>query len=201
MKYCVKCGFQNEDSAKFCIECGAALPIAEPTENRDYTYEPVEDSVANDSIIDTTYSYGENTSGADTSSEDKYTYTYNADTENKTSYSSVHPGITPRNIAVVIILSIVTCGIYQLYWMYKMNEEVNTLASEPAATSGGLVLLFHILTGGIYGIYWCYRMGERCDRIKGSVDGSSAILYLILTLLGFGIVTFCLIQDTINKSV
>ena len=174
MKYCVKCGFQNEDSAKFCIECGAALPIAEPTENKDYTYEPV---------------------------EDKYTYTYNADTENKTFYSSVHPGITPRNIAVAIILSIVTCGIYQLYWMYKMNEEVNTLASGPAATSGSLVLLFHILTGGIYGIYWCYRMGERCDRIKGSVDGSSAILYLILTLLGFGIVTFCLIQDTINKSV
>lgn len=181
MKYCVKCGFQNEDSAKFCIECGAALSVAEDTI---YTYEPVE-----------------NTSSANSSSEDKYTYTYNADTDKHTAYTSVHPGITPRNIAVAIILSIVTCGIYQLYWMYKMNEEVNTLASEPAATSGGLVLLFHILTGGIYGIYWCYRMGERCDRIKGSVDGSSAILYLILTLLGFGIVTFCLIQDTINKSV
>ena len=197
MKYCVKCGFQNEDSAKFCIECGAALPIIEPAENKDYTYEPVEDSVANDSVIDTTYSYGKTSS----TTEDKYTYTYNADDANRTAYASVHPGITPRNIAVAIILSIVTCGIYQLYWMYKMNEEVNTLASEPAATSGGLVLLFHILTGGIYGIYWCYRMGERCDRIKGSVDGSSAILYLILTLLGFGIVTFCLIQDTINKSV
>ena len=24
MKYCVKCGFQNEDSAKFCTECGAS---------------------------------------------------------------------------------------------------------------------------------------------------------------------------------
>ena len=82
-----------------------------------------------------------------------------------------------------------------------MNEEVNVLASEPNATSGGLVIVLHFITCGIYGIYWSYKMGERCDRIKGSVGGSSAILYLILTLLGFGIVTFCLIQDTINKAV
>lgn len=197
MKYCVKCGFQNEDSAKFCIECGTSLHVADSVEDKNYTYESVEDSVVNDAVIDTTYSYSESSS----TTEDKYTYTYNADNNKHTSYTSVHSGITPRNIVVAIILSIVTCGIYQLYWMYKMNEEVNTLASEPAATSGGLVLLFHILTGGIYGIYWCYRMGERCDRIKGSVDGNSAILYLILTLLGFGIITFCLIQDTINKAV
>ena len=189
MKYCVKCGFQNEDSAKFCAECGAALQVAETFENTIYTYEPVK----TESV--------EQFHSESTSTEDKYTYTYNADSDSHTAYNSVHPGITPRSIVAAIILSLVTCGIYQYYWMFKMNEEVNVLASEPAATSGGLVILFTLLTCGIYGIYWSYKMGERCDRIKGSDNGSSAILYLILTLLGFGIVTFCLIQDTINKTV
>jgi len=183
MKHCVKCGAGNPDGAKFCTECGAAINTSETG-------------------TDTTYTYGENTSSSDAiTSDDKYTYTYNADQSAHTSYSAVQPGIAPRNIVVAIILSLVTCGIYQLYWIFKINDEVNILASEPAATSGGLVLILDIVTCGIYGIYWSYKMGERCDRIKGATDGTSAILYLILTLLGFGIVTLCLIQDSINKAV
>ena len=201
MKYCVKCGSQNADSSKFCTECGAALAVSETSENN-YNHET--------DIIDTTYSYGDNTSSNENTShsestysedKDKYSYTYNANSNSHTGYSSVHPGIIPRSIALSIILSIVTCGIYQLYWMFKMNDEVNILSSEPAATSGGIVILLHLVTCGIYGIYWSYKMGERCDRIKGSANGSSDILYLILTLLGFGIVTMCLIQDSINKAV
>ena len=45
-----------------------------------------------------------------------------------------------------------------------------------------------------------YKMGEKCDFIKG-VQGSSGILYLLLGIFGLSIVDFCLIQDTINKSV
>lgn len=231
MKYCLKCGAANADSAKFCTECGASLATPE-TENTNYTYNEVNDnsSVNEADIVDTTYSYGEDTSsettysyGENTSSEttsetgtevltysaekdskdseDKYRYTYNADNGSQAGYSSAYTGIAPRNIVVAIILSFVTCGIYQIYWMIKMNNEVNTLANEPDATSGGLVFLFSLITCGIYGIYWTYRMGERCDKIKGSVGGSSGVLYLILTVLGLGIVTYCLIQDTINKAV
>ena len=217
MKYCVKCGASNPDSAKFCTECGASLALNETTseseihtseisadENTSYTYGEPSNTAASSDNADTevlTYDVVEKTNNENHNKEDKYTYTYDANSGSHTSYSTAHPGIAPRNIVVAIILSIVTCGIYQLYWMFKMNEEVNVLASEPNATSGGLVIVFHFITCGIYGIYWSYKMGERCDRIKGSVGGSSAILYLILTLLGFGIVTFCLIQDTINKAV
>ena len=38
--------------------------------------------------------------------------------------------IQPRNIALCIILSIITFGIYGIYWMIKINDEVNTLAGE-----------------------------------------------------------------------
>ena len=38
------------------------------------------------------------------------------------------------------------------------------------------------------------------DQIKG-VNGSSGILYLILGIFGLGIVSYCLMQDTINKAI
>ena len=84
--------------------------------------------------------------------------------------------------------------------MIKLNDEVNLLSGETNATSGGMVFLFSLLTCGIYGIYWLYKMGERCDRIKGE-NGNSAILYLILSIVGLSIVSYCLIQDTLNKAV
>ena len=32
------------------------------------------------------------------------------------------------SIPVAVILSIITCGIYGIYWMIKMNDEINQLA-------------------------------------------------------------------------
>ena len=64
-----------------------------------------------------------------------------------------------RNIAVSIILTIVTCGIYGLVWMAMLNDELSAVSGRPNATSGGMVVLFSIITCGIYGIYWAYKMG------------------------------------------
>ena len=108
-------------------------------------------------------------------------------------------GIQPRNIAVAIILSIVTCGIYSIYWMIKLNDEVNQMSGETGATSGGMVFLFSLITCGIYSYYWLYKMGERCDRIKGDPKGYSPLLYLVFGILGLGIVSYALMQDVINK--
>ena len=104
------------------------------------------------------------------------------------------------NLVLAIVFSFLTCGIYSIYWMIKLNDEVNQLAGEPQATSGGMVFLFSLITCGIYGIYWAYKMGERCDRIRG-IQGNSSILYLVLSILGLDIVYFCLLQDMINKEV
>ena len=106
----------------------------------------------------------------------------------------------PRNLVLAIVFSFLTCGIYSIYWMIKLNDEVNQLAGERQATSGGMVFLFSLITCGIYGIYWAYKMGERCDRIRG-IQGNSSILYLVLSILGLDIVYFCLLQDMINKEV
>lgn len=107
-------------------------------------------------------------------------------------------GIAPRSIVLAIIFSYLTCGIYTLYWIYKLNEEINQISGEPG-TSGGMVILFDIITCDIYNFYWSYKMGEKCDHITGDTDGISHVLYLILAICGLSIVGLALMQNTVNK--
>lgn len=109
-----------------------------------------------------------------------------------------------RSIGVSIILSIVTCGIYGIYWMIKLNDELNMATGNTAAKSGGIVFLLCLVTCGIYMFFWMYKMGENVDTIKtnaGVQAGNTGIMYLILTFFGLSIVNYCLMQDTINKYV
>ncbi len=105
-----------------------------------------------------------------------------------------------RNIAVSVILSIVTCGIYALYWFVQITNDVNTLATPEKKTSGGTALLLHIVTCGIYGIYWAYRMGELLDSAQTARGGAAqnrAVLYLILAIVCAPI-AWILMQASIN---
>lgn len=147
--------------------------------------------------------------GSELTQENQTQNTYEYENQNTYGDPNGQPGgyvnpvvhrIEPRSIAVAVILSIVTCGIYSIYWMIKLNDEVNELAGEYQATTGGMVFLFTLITCGIYGLYWLYKMGERCDMIKRT-EGSSGILFLLLGIFGFSIISYCLIQDTINKAI
>lgn len=107
-----------------------------------------------------------------------------------------------RNIAVCIILSIVTCGIYGLYWLYCIVEETNKMTGNEDATSGGTVILLSIVTCNIYLIYWMYVVGNRIDDLcvrEGNSTGNRGILYLVLDLFGLGIVNYALLQNEINQ--
>lgn len=105
-----------------------------------------------------------------------------------------------RNIVICIILSIVTCGLYSLYWFVKMTDEVNETTKEKG-TSGIVALILTLVTCGLYGIYWAYKMGEKVNTIKRQPAGNNHILFIILMLFGLGIVNYCIIQDTLNKFV
>ncbi len=112
--------------------------------------------------------------------------------------------ITKREIVKCLIFSLITCGIYGLYWLVKLNDEVNILTQEPKPTSGVMVIVLTLVTCGIYGYYWYYKMGEKVDALKvrrGQPASSSPILFLILGFVGLAIVNYCLIQDEINKTI
>lgn len=107
-----------------------------------------------------------------------------------------------RNIALSVVFSIITCGIYTFYWIYMMNEESKYFAKRENETSGGLVILLGIVTCGIYLYYWYYQMGKRMQAAQeaaGLPSEDRSIIYLIVAIVGFSIVNDCLIQDDLNK--
>ena len=53
--------------------------------------------------------------------------------------------IKERNIAMCIILSIVTFGIYGLVWFFNMNSDARTVSGDNSI-SGGKAILFSLLT-------------------------------------------------------
>ena len=116
-------------------------------------------------------------------------------------YNTNMPLIKNRNIAMQVILSILTCGIYGLYWFITMTDESNVLSDEKTA-SGGMAILLTLVTCGIYSFYWNYKMGQKLNlagrKYNKSISDNS-VLYLVLSLFGLTIVNYCLIQSDLNK--
>ena len=109
--------------------------------------------------------------------------------------------IQQRNIALCIVLSIITCGLYGIYWFICLTNDTNEV-SNSNGTSGGMALLFTIITCGIYSFYWAYKQGEKIDTAKNShgiPSSNTGILYLILVFFGLGIIAYALMQDSLNK--
>jgi len=108
-----------------------------------------------------------------------------------------------RSVGIAILLSIITCGIYGIYWLIMLNDETNYVSGhQQDGTSGGVVFLLTLVTCNIYGYYWAYKQGERIDNAKnarGIPSSNSNVLYLILAIFGLYIVVYILTQDSLNK--
>lgn len=109
-----------------------------------------------------------------------------------------------RNVALCVIFTIITCGIYGLYWMAQINNCVNELADPPKKTGGGVAVLLTIVTLGIYGFYWVYKMGGLLDAVlakRSMPTQNRSVIYLILQVIGLGFVGWILMQSTINSMI
>ena len=111
--------------------------------------------------------------------------------------------VSPTNKdSLAIILSIVTCGIYGIFWIISLTNDANKVADRPTDTSAGMVILLTIITCGIYGIYWNYKMGQKIyeagQRYNKQINDNS-VLYLVLSLFGLAIVNYALMQSDLNK--
>lgn len=107
-----------------------------------------------------------------------------------------------RNIAVAIILTIVTCGIYGIYWFIVLTDDARLASGDQQAPSGGIAFLLTLVTCGIYGIYWAYKMGKTLvmAKQKASLNAEdNSVLYLILQLFGLGIINYALMQNELNQ--
>ena len=107
-----------------------------------------------------------------------------------------------RSVAVCVILSIVTCGIYSIFWMYKIAQGFYyTQTQERVNTTPGVTVVLFFLTCGIYGYYCYYKWGRASAEIAGYYGrggSEKAILYLLLAIFGFSIINDALIQSDFN---
>lgn len=111
--------------------------------------------------------------------------------------------IKKRNILVIILLLLCTCGIYGIIWFINLTNDANTLTPEDTyQTSGGMALLLTLITCGIYGYYWAFKMGCKYNCIANNENDNEVlfgIVFLVLTVFGLGIVDYCLLQSEINN--
>lgn len=116
-------------------------------------------------------------------------------------YNNNEVKLPERNIVVCILLSLITCGIYGIYWFIVMTDESNMVSDEQTA-SGGMAFLFTIITCGIYFYYWNYKMGQKLHQAGQKYNkpiGDNSIVYLLLSIFGLSIVNYCIIQSDLNR--
>ena len=117
--------------------------------------------------------------------------------------SSNYNKVQERNIVTCIILSIVTLGIYGIIWFVNIVNDTNRVCNDEQSTqSGGTVFLLTLITCGIYGIIWFYNCAKRLEKAGkkyGKEIADNSVLYIVLSLVGLGIVNYCLVQSDLNK--
>lgn len=200
MSFCSNCGSKIPDNASFCINCGAAVnkpaEHQEPKENAGYQQNPAESNAP-----DYQQKFYENKAQQEQNYQQP-PYQQNSRQTYQQPMGTYRADVPRRDIAICIILSVVTCGIYGLYWYYKLIGELNVAAPDDDSPSAITVLLLTIITCGIYGCYWLYKAGNRLDNIRqlnGEAPSSLGLLFVILSICQLAIADYCLIQNELNK--
>lgn len=113
--------------------------------------------------------------------------------------------MTRRDLVVVALLTVFTCGLYALYWQYKTTDELKAVTGKDL--NPGLELLLSLVTCGIFSIYAHYRnaqlVTERMRALKGAhEDKATMVLALDLASLVVGVTwvaAVVILQDELNK--
>ena len=104
--------------------------------------------------------------------------------------------IKNRNIVTAIILTIITCGIYGIYWAVCLAREA--VSVKDPADDGVLEIVLMILLPFLGFFLAEKKFNEGCQA-RGIPHNDNSILYLVLGLFGLSIVNCCMMQNDLNK--
>lgn len=111
---------------------------------------------------------------------------------------ATHPVEHIRNIAVDIILTIVTLGLFNLFVQYRQMVTLNSMLGHQKY--GFLSWFFlSLITCGLYHIYHEYRKSTDLVALVEGADQSLPIVTIVLTLFGLSIVSDAIQQSVINS--
>ena len=102
--------------------------------------------------------------------------------------------IKKKDFVTVLLLTIVTCGIYGYYYYYVMTRDINKMVgNDGKGTEPAMVVLLSIVTAGFYDIYWYYNNGNRIQRtaqvngVPCEENGNTYLLWYLVGMLVCGI--------------
>lgn len=115
---------------------------------------------------------------------------------------------TNRSLIVYILLSLITCGIYSCWFIYKLAQDVNEMCKDDGEKTGGLAayIFFYIITCGFYSLYWNYKIANRLQKnapkygLTFSENGTSVLLWYLVGALLCGIGPFVGIHIIIKNT-
>ena len=105
--------------------------------------------------------------------------------------------IKRRSIALSIIFTFITFGIYGLFWAYFMGREAIRVCDEDDSGTLEIVLMILVPCVGFFLMERRFYQAHRHLGLRRKKDNS--ILYLVLGLIGLGIVDFGMFQNDLNK--
>ena len=106
--------------------------------------------------------------------------------------------INRRKITICILLSVLTFGIYYLYWKYMMVKNTRFAASNGSRLWVETICFLFI---PIYPLYWWYTRGKLMREVFQSKEISASgneTAYLILSMFGLEIVSMAIMQKDFN---
>ncbi len=93
-----------------------------------------------------------------------------------------------RNILLVYLFSIITFGIYAIYWMVSTKNDINSMGAK--IPTGWLIII------PIANLYWIYRY---CEGFSQYVKkDNNTLLWFIVSIL-VGIIMPAIVQSELNK--
>ena len=107
---------------------------------------------------------------------------------------------TNRSPVMVLVLTVITCGIYSLYWHYVVGQEINAALGREAVKPMYVflaILCFPVL------YYYMYTVDKAMLELaaqRGKNYNSNFVLWIICSVLaGVGVyIEMFQVQDTLN---
>lgn len=95
-----------------------------------------------------------------------------------------------HDVALRLILTVVTCGLFGLYWIADLTDDIHRLSGKPQTPKGLTAALLTFVTCSVYFYYWLYKisgelvearreMGLALDSVKNSLY-TVAIVFMTL---------------------
>src|SRR3712207_2704502 len=206
---CPSCGAGSVEGTRFCVKCGTTLPTAPAPETWRQSGDLGQQSSPQQGAPSGGFASGSQPSGYQT--PDPYAPAAPSGW-GQPPPQAIQPGYggggagpfsigEKREPMMVVLFTILTCGIYGWFWLYTTITEIkNALGREDINPAMELVL--SIVTCGLYMVYIFYKypqmMLEMQDR-AGRPRNDISMTTLLLAVFGLGIVSIAIMQSELNN--